>query len=83
MLSGLITGVSTLTLTLVVDPTAALITDQVAHGKRPESDIKAMLLYLVGGAVVGTLLAQVVLWPAAHLIVFVARFLENHGLQHG
>ncbi len=83
LLSGLITGVATVTLTLVVDPTAAVITDQAALGMRPESDIKAMLLYLVLGAIVGTLLAQFVLWPAAHLIVLVARFLVNHGLQHG
>src|SRR5215470_15145816 len=43
-LSGLITGISTLTLTYIVDPTAALITDQTAQGKRPESDLKAMIL---------------------------------------
>ena len=83
LLSGLITGVATVTLTLMVDPTAAVITDQAALGMRPESDIKAMLLYLVLGAVVGTLLAQLVLWPAAHLIVTVARLLVDHGLQHG
>jgi hypothetical protein len=82
LLSGLITGVSTVTLTLLVDPTAAVITDQAALGMRPERDIKAMLLYLVLGAVAGTLLAQLILWPAAHLIVFVARFLVDHGLQH-
>jgi hypothetical protein len=79
LLSGLITGVATVTLTLVVDPTAAVITDQAALGMRPESDIKAMLLYLVLGAFVGTLLAQLVLWPAAHIIVAVARFLVSHG----
>ncbi|MBC5806356.1 MAG: hypothetical protein DLM53_12130 [Candidatus Eremiobacter antarcticus] len=83
LLSGLITGVATITLTLVVDPTAAVITDQTALGIRPESDIKAMLLYLVLSAVVGTLLAQAVLRPAAELIVAVARFLVDHGLQHG
>ena len=82
LLSGLITGVATVTLTLVVDPTAAVITDQAALGMRPESDIKAMLLYLVVGAVAGTLLAQLILWPAAHIIVAVARFLVEHGLQH-
>ncbi len=82
LLSGLITGVATITLTLVVDPTAAIITDQAALGMRPESDVKAMLLYLVLGAVAGTLLAQLILWPAAHIIVTVARFLVSHGLQH-
>jgi hypothetical protein len=82
LLSGLITGVATITLTLVVDPMAAVITDQAALGMRPESDIKAMLLYLVLGGIAGTLLAQLILWPAAHLIVTVARFLVDHGLQH-
>ncbi len=82
LLSGLITGVATVTLTLVVDPTAAVITDQAALGIRPESDVKAMLVYLVLGAVAGTVLAQAVLWPAAHLIVGVARVLVNHGLRH-
>lgn len=82
LLSGLITGVATITLTLVVDPTAAVITDQAALGMRPEHDIKAMLLYLVLSAVAGTLLAQLLLRPAAELIVTVARFLVDHGLQH-
>lgn len=82
LLSGLITGVATITLTLVVDPTAAVITDQAALGIRPERDIKSMLLYLVLSAVAGTLLAQAVLRPAAQLIVWVARFLVDHGLQH-
>ena len=82
LLSGLITGVATITLTLVVDPTAAVITDQAALGMRPESDIKAMLLYLVASAAAGTVLAQLLLRPAAELIVAVARFLVDHGLQH-
>ena len=82
LLSGLITGVATITLTLIVDPTAAVITDQAALGMRPESDIKAMLLYLIISAVAGTLLAQLLLRPAADLIVAVARFLVDHGLQH-
>jgi len=76
-LSGLITGVSTLTLTYIVDPTAALVTDQVAHGKRPESDLKAMILYLVVSATVGTLLAQLLLTPAADIIATAAKWLND------
>lgn len=78
-LSGLITGVATVTLTFVVDPSAALITDQAALGKRPESDVKAMLLYLVLTAVAGTLISQLLLTPAAQLIAWVARFLYHAG----
>jgi hypothetical protein len=79
--SGLITGVATVTLTLIVDPAEALITDQAASGSRPESDLKAMLLYLVATAIVGTLLAQLLLYPAANVIAFVARFLYDHGFE--
>ncbi|HXM19444.1 MAG TPA: DUF2837 family protein [Candidatus Tumulicola sp.] len=80
-LSGLITGVSTLTLTYIVDPTAALITDQVATGARPESDLKAAILYMVVTTAVGTLLAQALLDPAAHLISYAAGVIHNVHLQ--
>jgi hypothetical protein len=81
-LSGLITGVATVTLTLIVDPTAALITDQAAAGKRPIEDLKAMLVYLVLTTVVGTLLSQLLLTPAAHVIASVARFLTSAATQY-
>jgi Alternate to MurJ len=80
-LSGLITGVSTLTLTYIVDPTAALITDQAATGVRPESDLKAAILYLVITAAVGTLLAQALLEPAAQLIAYAAGVLNSAHLH--
>lgn len=80
--SGLITGVATITLTLIVDPTAALITDQAAHGIRPEGDVKAMLVYIVITSIIGTLLAQLLLRPAADVIAFVAQFLNVHGIHH-
>lgn len=82
-LSGLITGVATLTLTLIVDPTAALITDQAAVGTRPEYDVKAMLLYLIISGIVGTLLSQLLLFPAAHVIAWAAQLLNARGVHHG
>jgi len=80
-LSGLINGVATVTLTLIVDPTAALITDQTAAGKRPIGDLKAMLVYLVVTTVIGTLLSQLLLDPAAAVIAHVARFLSRAATQ--
>jgi hypothetical protein len=80
-LSGLITGVATVTLTLIVDPTAALITDQAAAGKRPVEDLKAMLVYLVVTTIIGTLLSQLLLDPAAHVIAEVARRLTSAASQ--
>jgi len=76
-LSGVITGVSTLTLTLIVDPAAALVTDQGAHGVRPETDVKAMILYLVITAIIGTVVAQLLLVPAADIISVVAKWVND------
>lgn len=78
-LSGAITGIATITLTFLVDPPAALVTDQAAHGMRPESDVKAMLVYLIITAFIGSLLAQLLLHPAAEFIASFAGFLYGHG----
>lgn len=68
-LSAIVNGLATILLTLMVDPTAALITDQAARGKRPESDVRAMVFYLISGRVLGTLLiSQLLLLPAANYI---------------
>jgi hypothetical protein len=71
-LSGIITGVSTIILTIFVDPKAALITDQAAHGIKTEEQIKAVVMFLVIGTVIGTLVAQILFKPASWLIVQVA-----------
>lgn len=80
-LSGVITGVSTLTLTFIVDPTAALVTDQGAHGVRPEADVKAMILYLVITAIIGTIAAQLLLVPAADIIGAAAKWVNDAHLH--
>lgn len=68
-LSAIVNGIATILLTLMVDPTAALITDQAARGKRPERDVRAMVFYLVLGRVVGTLIiSQLILIPSAEYI---------------
>ena len=68
-LSAIVNGIATILLTLMVDPTAALITDQAARGKRPESDVRSMVFYLILGRVVGTLLiSQLILLPSANYI---------------
>lgn len=71
-LSGVITGISTILLTVFVDPKAALITDQAAHGIKTEEQISTVVMYLVLGSFIGTLLAQVLFQPAVWLITIVA-----------
>lgn len=66
--SGLINGVATILLTLFVDPKFAIITDQALRGERPNADVKALVILLVGAKLVGTLIGQAILVPAAHSI---------------
>jgi Alternate to MurJ len=67
-LSGLVNGVGTVLFSLFVDPTSSYMVDQTVRGERPVSHIDAMVVALVVSAFVGTLLAQVILFPAAEYI---------------
>lgn len=68
LLSSIVNGVATITMTVVVDPMAALITDRCVRGDQPGRDIYAMAVALIAGMVAGTLLAQALFEPAAWLI---------------
>jgi hypothetical protein len=76
-LSGVINGIGTIAFTLFVDPTSAMITDQAIHGKRSTEEVRSMVFYLSLTAIVGSLIAQVLFYPAAIVIEYVARF-ANH-----
>lgn len=71
-LSGLINGIATISFTLIVDPNSAYMTDQAVRGERPVEHVKAMVAYLAVTAVLGTILGQLLLEPAAHIIAFAA-----------
>ncbi|HYL26961.1 MAG TPA: DUF2837 family protein [Candidatus Nitrosotalea sp.] len=73
-LSGVINGIGTIAFTLFVDPTSAIITDQAIHGKRTVEEVRSMVFYLSLTAILGSLLSQAILYPAAVIIEVVARF---------
>jgi hypothetical protein len=73
-LSGVINGIGTIAFTLFVDPTSAMITDQAIHGRRSIEEVRSMVFYLSLTAIVGSLLSQAILYPAAVLIEVVAKF---------
>jgi hypothetical protein len=73
-LSGVINGIGTIAFTLFVDPTSAIITDQAIHGKRSVEEVRSMVFYLSLTAIIGSLLSQAILYPAAVIIEVVARF---------
>lgn len=69
--SGMINGVATILLTLLVDPQSAIITDQAVRNKRPYGDVKALVILLIGTKLLGTLIGQLLIYPAA---IIIARF---------
>lgn len=73
-LSGVVNGIGTIAFTLFVDPTSAIITDQAIHGKRSVEEVRSMVFYLSLTAIVGSILSQAILYPAAVVIEVVARF---------
>jgi hypothetical protein len=68
-LSAIVNGIATILLVTLVDPICAYITDQAIRGKRKESDVRAMVFYIIMGRVVGTLIvAQILFLPSAEYI---------------
>ncbi len=71
-LSGLVNGIGTVAFALFIDPNTALIVDQTVRDERPRRDVAAMIFWLIVTAFIGTLLAQLILVPAAFYIAAVA-----------
>lgn len=77
-ISGIINGIGTIAFTFFVDPTSSIIVDEAVKGERDHDDVKAMVFYLSLTAILGWVLSQMLLWPAAWLISVVAHVV-NHG----
>jgi hypothetical protein len=73
MLSSIVNGGATIVMAMFIDPHLSGMTDDVVEGKLGEPQFRRAIVWLVGSRLAGTLLAQVLLMPAALLIVVVAR----------
>jgi hypothetical protein len=71
-LSSVVYGGATLGLALIVDPVAAMVTDQALRGERTEEDVRQMVRYLVLTRLIGTVLSQTILIPGAYAIAWLA-----------
>jgi hypothetical protein len=71
-LSSVINGFATIVLTVIIDPQISVMTDDVIEGGVTENRFRRAITTLMGARVVGTILAQAMLIPAALLIVRVA-----------
>lgn len=74
-LSSIINGGATIMMALFIDPHMSGMTDDVVEGRVSESQFRKAVVWLVGSRLAGTMLAQLLLVPAAALIVFVAQVL--------
>lgn len=77
LLSPLINGIATITLSILVDPTCARLVDQAGKGERSIEDIETMTFWLAVGTVVGTTISQLVFIPAALAISTGAQLLDK------
>ncbi len=73
-LSFIINMFSTLIMFIFVDPYVSIMTDDVVKGQCSHVDFDRCIVFLVGGLIVGTIVAQVLLVPASEIIRFVAEW---------
>jgi hypothetical protein len=67
-----VNGIATIAMFGFVDPYLSFLTDDVAGGRLDEPYFRRSIVWLTGGRLVGTVLAQPLLVPAAAWIAFVA-----------
>lgn len=71
-MSLLINGVATVVVLLFTDPFLGVITDDAIEGKMTQGAFRRVIVVFVVAQIVGTVLAQLLLTPAARLIAWIA-----------
>ncbi len=74
-LSGVINGIATVLMFVLIDPHLSLLTDDVLEGTVSEATFRRVVVYLVGARLVGTLLAQALFVPGAAAIASLSKLL--------
>ncbi len=72
MSSGMINGFATIFMTILVDPQVALLTEKAMQGQATHESIRNMYLWLMISRFFGTILAQILLVPAAYWVAWLA-----------
>lgn len=74
-LSSVINGVATILMFAFIDPHLSVMTDDVVSGEVSEPQFRRAIVWLVGSRLVGTLLGQALLVPAAMFVAQIARLM--------
>lgn len=72
-LSAIINGLATILMFLLLDPRLSMMTDDVVHHRTGQGVFRAAVTSLIGARLAGVVLAQLLLWPSALLIAWMAR----------
>jgi len=74
-LAAVITGLSTILMVIFIDPFISMLTDDVIRGKCTQLQFDRCIIFIVGGLIAGTVLAQFLLVPAAEIISIIAKLI--------
>lgn len=74
-LSAVINGIAVILMYTIIDPYVSMLTDDVIRGEYSELQFSRCIIFIVSGLIIGTVLAQFLLVPAAEIIGFVARLI--------
>lgn len=77
LMSSVVNGLATVTLSVLVDPTISKLTDEAVKGKRPDVDVKTACFCLMASMFVGTILAQLFFYPACRLVAWAGWALDR------
>ncbi|MFR9709467.1 lipid II flippase Amj family protein [Paenibacillus sp. MB22_1] len=73
--SGIINGIATILLTIFIDPQLGLITDRAMHEEESRQQLGRIYIMLMGARFIGTLAAQLIIFPAAYMISMVVQWI--------
>ncbi|CAM3613197.1 lipid II flippase Amj family protein [Paenibacillus lupini] len=73
--SGLINGMATILLTILIDPQIGLLTDKVLKGEKEIAALNKVFGLLMISRLLGTILAQFILVPSAHWINWMVQYI--------
>lgn len=74
-LASVITGMSTILMVIFIDPFISMLTDDVIKGQCSQLQFNRCITFIVGGLIIGTVLAQFLLVPSAEVISFTAKLI--------
>lgn len=76
-MSGFINGFAAIVLVVVVDPSIALLSDEVANNNASPVFFRKYIIVLTGVRILGTFLSQLLLIPLPHVVVWMSETLAK------